>query len=278
VQRRTVVVQGTLEAYLHEIDRTPLLSGEKEKELARRIQAGDTNAREHMICANLRLVVSLARQFVGQGLCMEDLIEEGNLGLLRAVTKFDPNRCTRFSTYAAFWIAQAIRQALLTKVRTVAMPAPMSRLLSQWRQATAELQFEFGRRPSDEEVARRLRLSQRRLTNLRKALRSAAIGSLDAVLDDGPGRDAGLQDDRTEPPGERLTRTDECGHILELLDQLDEGKATVLRWRFGLDGDEPRTLQAIGDRLGVTRERARQIEKEALGALRKLVGSPKLKG
>src|SRR4051794_14665454 len=164
-------VQSPLETYLREINETPLLNAEDEKRLALRIQEGESEAREHMVRANLRLVVNIARSYVGKGLGLQDLIEEGNLGLLRAVEGFDPDRETRFSTYASYWIKQSIKRALVNTGKTIRIPAYMVELLSKWKRATAKLQEELGRPPTQEEVAKVLELPKKKLNIIKKAIR-----------------------------------------------------------------------------------------------------------
>src|SRR5881275_1950892 len=158
---RNDAVQSPLETYLREINETPLLNAEDEKTLAYLIRNGDNESRDHMVRANLRLVVNIARSYVGKGLGLQDLIEEGNLGLLRAVEGFDPDMNTRFSTYASYWIKQSIKRALVNTAKTIRIPAYMVELLAKWRRASAKLQEELGRVPSPEEVARVLGLPKR---------------------------------------------------------------------------------------------------------------------
>src|SRR5437762_3913320 len=164
-------VQSPLETYLREINETPLLNAEQEKELAYRIEAGDSEARDRMVRANLRLVVNIARSYTGKGLGLQDLIEEGNLGLLRAVEGFDPTMNTRFSTYASYWIKQSIKRALVNTAKTIRIPAYMVELLAKWRRATAKLQEELGRTPTQEEIARSLDLPKKKLAIIKKAIR-----------------------------------------------------------------------------------------------------------
>src|SRR5712672_194059 len=168
---RPDVVQSPLETYLREINETALLTADEEKSLARAIETGDTEARDQMVRANLRLVVNIARGYTGKGLALQDLIEEGNLGLLRAVEGFDPNMNTRFSTYASYWIKQSIKRALVNTAKTIRIPAYMVELLSKWRRATSKLQDEFGRPPTHEEVAKLLGLPKKKLNIIKKAIR-----------------------------------------------------------------------------------------------------------
>src|SRR5215468_10789203 len=168
---RSETVQSPLETYLREINETPLLSPEAEKELAERIETGDNEARDQMVRANLRLVVNIARSYTGKGLALQDLIEEGNLGLLRAVEGFDPRMNTRFSTYASYWIKQSIKRALVNTAKTIRIPAYMVELLAKWRRASAKLQEGLGRQPTQEEVARELGLPKKKLNIIKKAIR-----------------------------------------------------------------------------------------------------------
>src|SRR5689334_4531436 len=164
-------VQSPLETYLREINETPLLTAREEKELALRIIDGDGAARDQMVRANLRLVVNIARSYTGKGLALQDLIEEGNLGLLRAVEGFDPTMNTRFSTYASYWIKQSIKRALVNTAKTIRIPAYMVELLAKWRRASSKLQDELGRQPTHEEVARSLGLPKKKLSIIKKAIR-----------------------------------------------------------------------------------------------------------
>src|SRR2546425_8340033 len=168
---RSDSVQSPLETYLREIDKTPLLTADEEKSLARRIEEGDSEARDHLVRANLRLVVNIARSYTGKGLGLQDLIEEGNLGLLRAVEGFDPAMNTRFSTYASYWIKQSIKRALVNTAKTIRIPAYMVELLAKWRRATSKLQDELGRPPTHEEVGRALGLPKKKLAIIKKAIR-----------------------------------------------------------------------------------------------------------
>jgi RNA polymerase primary sigma factor len=253
-----------IDPYYREITATPLLSADEERELAWRVEDGDPEARDLLIRANLRLVVSLARRYAGKGLPMEELIAEGNLGLFRPAEEFDPSMRTRFSTYASPWIKQAILRALATRATTVRLPAYLATLLARWRRAADALRDELSRQPSEAEVAARLGLSARKLKAVRKALRAHGATARGGRGDEAPL--AGLA--RWESPDAPGSAAEEARRALSLLDGMGPRKAAVLRMRFGLDGEPPRTLQEVGDRLGLTRERVRQIEREALRNLR----------
>jgi RNA polymerase primary sigma factor len=259
--------QSPLETYLREINQTPLLTPEEEKELARRIAQGDSGARDHMIRANLRLVVNIARSYVGKGLSLQDLIEEGNLGLLRAVEGFDPNMNTRFSTYASYWIKQSIKRALIYWGKTVRIPAYMMELLNKWRRTAHQLQDELGRTPTEEEIARALNLPKKKLNIIKKAIRIYNSLPQTEQLESNWTLGEMVTDERTKTPDLELVEHDDLTQVMRLLEKMDEREATILRMRFGLDNEEPKTLKEIGERLGLTRERVRQIETEALNKL-----------
>ena len=256
-----------LEAYLREINETPLLKVDEEKHLAYRVEAGDSAARDHLARANLRLEVNIARSYVGKGLGLEDLIAEGNVGLLRAVEGFDPSRNTRFSTYASYWIKQSIRVALDNTAKTIRLPTYVERLLAKWRWASAELQEGLGRAPTEEEVAHELGLPKKKLNIVKKALRIHNGGPQGNREEEGGTLDELLPDLRCQAPDTALADRDELRQVLGLLEAMGAREATVLRLRFGLGGEGPLLLKEIGARLGLTRERVRQIEREALAAL-----------
>jgi RNA polymerase primary sigma factor len=264
---RGAAVQSPLETYLREINETALLTANEEKELAYRIEVGDAAARDRMVRANLRLVVNIARSYTGKGLGLQDLIEEGNLGLLRAVQGFDPTMNTRFSTYASYWIKQSIKRALVNTAKTIRIPAYMVELLAKWRRATAMLQDELGRPPTHEEVARSLNLPKKKLSIIKKAIRVYNAVPQTDQPETGWSLDEMVMDVHSKSPDLEMVETDNLKHVMELLEKMDKREATVLRMRFGLDSEEPKTLKQIGESLGLTRERVRQIESEALGKL-----------
>ncbi|NLS98331.1 MAG: RNA polymerase sigma factor RpoD/SigA [Planctomycetaceae bacterium] len=268
-------VQSPLETYLREINETKLLSPTDEQELAVAIGEGSVEARDRMVRANLRLVVNIARGYTGKGLGLQDLIEEGNLGLLRAVEGFDPAMGTRFSTYASYWIKQSIKRALINSAKTIRIPAYMVELLSKWRRAGTRLGEELGRTPTPEEVARVLGLPRKKLPIIKKAIRIYNLTPQTDQAEAGWSLGEMVMDERSRSPEDELLEHDNMKHVLEQLEVMDPREATVLRMRFGLDNHEPRTLKEIGESLGLTRERVRQIETEALNKLADSLEGPR---
>jgi RNA polymerase primary sigma factor len=273
-RRPLATVQSPLETYLREINETSLLSADDEHDLAEAIGRGDVQARDRMVRANLRLVVNIARGYTGKGLGLQDLIEEGNLGLLRAVEGFDPGVGTRFSTYASYWIKQSIKRALINTAKTIRIPAYMVELLSKWRRASSRLGEELGRTPTPEEVARVLGLPRKKLSIIKKAIRIYNLTPQTDQADAGWSLGEMIQDERIRSPDLEMVEVDNLTHVLDQLETMDPREATVLRLRFGLDNHEPRTLKEIGETLGLTRERVRQIETEALGKLAESLEGP----
>jgi RNA polymerase primary sigma factor len=260
-------VQSPLETYLREINEVALLNADEEKMLAQRIARGDRAARERMVRANLRLVVNLARGYVGKGLSLQDLIEEGNLGLLRAVEGFDPAVGTRFSTYASYWIKQSIKRALINTAKPIRIPAYMVELLFKWRRTAADLQDSLGRPPTVEEVARALQLPKRKLAIVKKAIKVYNLVPQTDQPESGWSLGEMLMDERARAPDVEMVEADNLKLVLVRLEEMDKREATVLRMRYGLNDAPPKTLKEIGESLGLTRERVRQIENEALGKL-----------
>jgi RNA polymerase primary sigma factor len=263
--RRDNATTSHLQIYLHDINETPLLSADEEKDLASRIADGDPEARDHMVKANLRLVVNIARKYLGKGLGLEDLIEEGNLGLLRAVEGFDSTMSTRFSTYASFWIKQSIRRAVMNQGKPIRLPAYMVNLLSKWRRVSTVLADRLGRSPTPEEIGKALRLSKKKIGIVTKAIR---VNNL-SLRPEGPEPDPAflddlLTDDRSKSADEMLIESDSLERIFLRLDRLPEREATVIRMRFGLEPYLPMTLREVGEQLNLTRERVRQLEHQAL--------------
>ncbi len=270
---------GSLDTYLEEIRSFPLLDEETEMELARRIQAGDEQARRRMIEANLRLVVHLAKHYQNRGLPIEDLIEEGNLGLIRAVERFDPDFNCRFSTYAVWWIRQYMSRALVSQSKLIRLPVHIVDEVNTYLKGRQKFVREFGREPSFEEVADYIDHDfgsfTPTMTRLGNPL-SLVSGNL-YNNDDGSDDDSGsislehLADERSSSPLDDLDRDLRLKAILRWLDELKPKERLVITRRFGIDGEEPRTLEEIGRELGLTRERIRQLEKAALKRLKKII-------
>lgn len=263
--RRELGSHSPLQIYLHDINDTPLLSAVEERELAERVALGDPYARDHMVKANLRLVVNIARGYLGKGLCLEDLIEEGNLGLMRAVEGFNGTMDTRFSTYASYWIKQSIRRAVMNHGKPIRLPAYMVSLLAKWKRVSNILTERLGRPPTPEEIGKVLRLSKKKVGIVSKAIRiNNLIPHTETTEEDGVALDDMLTDDRSKAPDDLLIESDDLERIFTRLGQLDDREATVIRMRFGLEPYAPMTLREVGENLGLTRERVRQLESQAL--------------
>jgi RNA polymerase primary sigma factor len=257
-----------LDTYLADINEVPLLTADQEIELSKRVRRGDSAAREHMIRANLRLVVSIAKNYTNRGLAFMDLIEEGNIGLMKAVEKFDPKAGCRFSTYATWWIKQGIRRALVNTVKTVRVPSYMSEIVSRWKATAMELNYRLGRQPTTAEIAEELQLPEDNWDVVRDTVLASSQPTYSMSSEDAAAAFAdALEDTRTPPPEEALLASMELSRLRELLDLLDTRESRILKLRFGIGSGEPMTLKAIGKRFGLTRERVRQMEQQALDKL-----------
>ena len=259
---------ANFDQYLREIRETPLLTGEEELELSRRIKAGDQEARERFIKANLRLVVSVAKEFLNRGLPFMDLIAEGNIGLMRGIERFDPDQGNRFSTYGVHWIKQSIRRALVNSSKTVRIPSYMVEIIGQFKHKQAEMATkQGGKSPDTVIVAREIGLTDDQLEMMRAALK-ANTQSTDYRGDDGEGSLTDMIADEGSPdPAEQVMSANEVKMLQEMLDSISEREAKILKLRYGIGIEQPMTLSEIGEEMGLTRERIRQIENNALRTL-----------
>ncbi|HEX5054596.1 MAG TPA: sigma-70 family RNA polymerase sigma factor [Planctomycetota bacterium] len=256
-----------LDTYLADINEVPLLTAAQEIELAKRVQRGDLAAREHMIRANLRLVVSIAKNYVNRGLSFMDLIEEGNIGLMKAVEKFDPKAGCRFSTYATWWIKQGIRRSLVNTVKTVRVPSYMSEIVSRWKATSMELGYRLGRQATSAEIAEELQLPETNWNVVRDTVFANSHPTHSMSEDASSVYADAIEDTRSGSPEDQFLSTLEIGRMRELLDTLDSRESRILKLRFGIGSGEPMTLKAIGKRFGLTRERVRQMEQQAIEKL-----------
>jgi RNA polymerase primary sigma factor len=254
--------------YLREIGQVKLITPQEEIALAKRIKKGDRKAREKMITANLRLVVKIARDYEGLGLPLLDLINEGNIGLMKGVERFNPRKGAKLSTYASWWIKQCIMRALANQSKTIRLPVHVVDKVAHIRKAEVKLREAFDRDPTDQEVADHLGLNPRRIQQYRDA--SKAPISLDAPIgtDEPKQISEVVADPNAAAPFDRLIRENDTELVREVLVTLTPRENKILAMRFGLDDGRPKTLEEIGDRLGVTRERIRQIQEEALHKMR----------
>jgi RNA polymerase primary sigma factor len=255
-----------LQLFLNEVGRHPLLTAEEEVELAKRIERGDKDAKDRMVNSNLRLVVSIAKKYQGHGLSLLDLIQEGIIGLIRAVEKFDWRRGYKFSTYATWWIRQAVQRGVANKARTIRIPVHIVEREQKIARADRELTAKLEREPTDSELAKATKLSVKQVREVRQAAR--AVASLDKPVGEGEGTTFGeLFSDETPSPEEEVTVSLTEDTLRQAVAELPERERDVIQLRYGVDGEDPQSLEEIGRRLGLTRERIRQIEGQALQRL-----------
>jgi len=262
-------MDGGIKIYLREIGKTALLTREEEVELADRIKNGDKAARDHMIRANLRLVVKIAQDYVNYGLPLLDLISEGNIGLMKAVERFDPNKGGKLSTYGAWWIKQSIKRALANQSKTIRLPVHMVDKITKMRRIAMMLSEELGREPTDEELSEEIGIDRAKLSHLKTAARHPA--SLDAPIGEDDSTQFGeiIGDEKAQTPLELLSHRNMHMQLDDLLEVLDEREQQIVVARFGLGGEAPKTLEEVGEVFGVTRERIRQLQNIALMKLRR---------
>ncbi len=260
-----------IKLYLREIGQVKLLTPQEEIDLAARIKKGDKKAREQMIKANLRLVVKIAHDYEGFGLPLLDLISEGNIGLMKAVERFDPSKGGKLSTYGSWWIKQSIKRALANQSKTIRLPVHLVDKISKMRRVAMKLQEVFGREPTDEELAEEMGMTPSRVAQMRTAAIRPA--SLDAPIGDDESNNYSeiIPDEAALTPYRQLEDSTVTKMLHEMVTTLDPREATILRYRFGLDGGPERTLEEVGEKFGVTRERVRQIQNIALNKLRKMI-------
>lgn len=260
--------RDAFQSYLENIGKVFLLTAEQEQSLAKQVRKGSLPAREAMISANLRLVVKIAKEYANYGLPLEDLVAEGNLGLIRAVEKFNPKFKTRFSTYAAWWIKQSVRRALANQSKTIRLPIHIVDKLQKVRRATHQLTEILGRSPEDSEVAEELNIPEAKVTRLRSS--SHQMYSLDSSPStdiDMPSYSEIIADDQAADPSYEASDKNIKENILQALSTLDDREKKILALRFGLDGEKELTLSLIGKKFKLTRERIRQLQNNALGKI-----------
>ncbi|MDD3253858.1 MAG: RNA polymerase sigma factor RpoD [Lachnospiraceae bacterium] len=270
-------VEDPVRMYLKEIGKIPLLSTEEEIELAKKMELGDEQAKQRLAEANLRLVVSIAKRYVGRGMQFLDLIQEGNLGLIKAVEKFDYRKGYKFSTYATWWIRQAITRSIADQARTIRIPVHMVETINRLVRTSRQLVQELGREPTTEEIAEKMDISPERVREIRKISQDPV--SLETPIGEEEDSHLGdfIQDDQVAVPADQATFTLLHEQLMETLETLTDREQKVLRLRFGLDDGRTRTLEEVGKEFHVTRERIRQIEAKALRKLRHPSRSRKLK-
>ena len=258
----------TMKLYMQNIGQFPLVSPEEEIELAAKITDGDDDAKQKLIRSNLRLVVKIAHDFKGLGLPLLDLISEGNIGLMRAVEKFDPSKGAKLSSYAAWWIKQSMRRALANQARTIRIPVQSASKICKIQAAKVKLAEEYGRDPTDREIASEVNLTERTVTGLRLG-KTTTISLHDPIQhgEDGEFRDI-IPDDKSTAPDELVQDEETLSHMLKLTERLEKRERIILNLRFGLSGERPKTLEEVSQTIGRTRERVRQIQNQALDKLK----------
>ena len=267
----------TMKAYMREIGQIPLVTREEEVDLAAKIAAGSEEARAKLISSNLRLVVKIAHDFKSLGLPLLDLISEGNIGLMKAVEKFNPSKGAKFSSYAAWWIKQSMRRALSNQSRTIRIPVQSAGKINKIKNARIKLSEDLGRDPTDKEIAAHLEFSERTVQSLRLAeLRTFSLQDPIQSGEESMYQDI-IPDTNTETPDESIADLEMLKHLKGLLDELDEREQLILVMRFGLDGARPKTLEEVSKIIGRTRERVRQIQNQALTKMKKCIDADKFK-
>ena len=272
-----VSIDDPVRMYLKDIGRVPLLTANEEIELAQRMEQGDTEAKKQLVEANLRLVVSIAKRYVGRGMLFLDLIQEGNLGLIKAVDKFDYRKGYKFSTYATWWIRQAITRAIADQARTIRIPVHMVETINKLVRVSRQLLQEYGREPTPAEIAKAMNLSENKVREIMKIAQEPV--SLETPIGEEEDSHLGdfIEDEAAPAPAEAASHALMKEQLLEVLDTLTPREEKVLRLRFGLDDGHQRTLEEVGKEFKVTRERIRQIEAKALRKLRHPSRSKKLR-
>lgn len=263
--------RSAIKLYLQEIGKVKLLTPQQEVELAGRIREGDASARAQMIQANLRLVVKIAHDYTNFGLPLLDLISEGNIGLIKAVERFDPEKGGKLSTYAAWWIKQSIKRALANQSKTIRLPVHLVDKIAKMRKTAMRLAEEFGREPTDEEIAAEMGMPVNKVAHLKTV--SVRPTSLDAPVGDDDGTELGdlVGDENAVNPFDNLRSKTLLTDLSTMIDELDPREAKIIRLRFGLDGNKPKTLEEVGEEFEITRERVRQLQNMALTKMRKVL-------
>jgi len=265
----TLKTDSGLESYFREITKTPLLTVAEENALAERIHQGDEEARQHMIRANLRLVVKIAKDYAGYGVPLSDLISEGNIGLMHAVDRFDPEKGGKLSTYGSWWIKQAIKKALANQSKTIRLPIHLVEKIARMRRISSVLSESLGREPTDDEIAEELGLPRQKIAMLKQS--AQRLTSLDSPVADGQSLEVGetIADETSADPLEALTSKNLHEEVSGLMSLLNEREQRIISERFGLQGLKPMLLEEVAREFGVSRERVRQLQNSALAKMRK---------